>query len=423
MGSAAQEMEIKTHKILLAEDDYAITLALQTLLQNNFSCELVIVHNGEEALQAIRQHTFDLILSDWNMPLLTGYELLSYVRSNKTMNDTLFFMLTARADKASVIEAVKAGVNGYIHKPFDRTDLISKLKEILTDSTETSTEEQPPKRKIIDQIVQRLKDDDFSLPPLSDVAEKVTKMVSQNTASVQQIAELIKHDPVITARLVSLSNSASYRGVKKCATLVDAITRIGLKDTSNYIWLFHNNSLFESRDKKLSEILLKLRDHSLASAECARLVAKHLRQKNSDEYFYMGLMHDIGAVLILTIINEIHTDQDTPDEHALNQACSTLRGQFSAALLKRWKMPEELQIVAQYHDDLSALAEPTTPILVANFSNIYVEQLGYSPHWSESQQIDINTLDSAVKLNLDNNFLAELEPQISNYMKEIHKMM
>jgi HD-like signal output (HDOD) protein len=411
------------YKILIAEDDYAITLALQTILKNNFDCELTIVHNGEEAINEIHQQEFNLILSDWNMPLITGFELLNHVRNSQLAKCTPFFLLTARADKSSVVDAVKAGVNGYIHKPFDRTDLIHKITEALNVNKADDEPTKPAKRKIVDEIVERLKTENYALPALSDVADKVSKMITENTVSAQQIAELIKSDPVITARLVALSNSASYRGVKKCSTLVDAITRIGLKDTANYIWLFHNNNLFESKDKNFSHILQKLRDHSLACAECCRLVAKHLQQKNSDEYFYMGLLHDIGAVLILTILKEIHSDQPMPDSQSLAQTCADLHSQFTAALTKRWKMPEELQSIALYHDNLSEATEPSTPLLVVHFSNLYVRHLGFSPNWREPQEIDFATLDSTTKLALDSDFIASLEPQIKDYMNEIHKMM
>ena len=410
------------YKILIAEDDYAITLALQTILKNNFDCELTVVHNGEEAIIEIQKQEFDLILSDWNMPLVTGYELLKQVRNSQHAQNTPFFLLTARADKSSVIDAAKAGVNGYIHKPFDRVDLIQKITEALNINKDAA-DAPPQKRKIIDEIVDRLKTENFTLPALSDVADKVSKMITQNTVSAQQIAELIKSDPVITARLVSLANSATYRGAKKISTLVDAITRIGLKDTANYIWLFHNNSLFESKDKNFSHILQKLRDHSLACAECCRLVAKQLHQKNSDEYFYMGLLHDIGAVLILIILRELNAGQPMPDQDSLQQACASLHPQFTAALTKRWKMSEELQTIALYHDDLSAMSEPSMPLLVVHFANLYAQQQGFAPHWSEVREIDFSELESTQKLNLDAEFITSLEPQIKNYITEMHKMM
>jgi two-component system chemotaxis response regulator CheY len=180
-------------------------------LKTNFNCESTVASNGDEAWGKIKSSPFDLILSDWNMPFQTGCELLTDVRNNDSTKPIPFFMLTARADKNSVINAVKNGVSGYIHKPFDRADLIKKISETLQKNDKA---ENPGKRLIIDQIVSKLKNNDFALPVLSDVAEKLTRMAEINAASADEIAELFKHDPVIAARLVAISNTAGCRGVR-----------------------------------------------------------------------------------------------------------------------------------------------------------------------------------------------------------------
>ena len=407
-------------KILIAEDDFAIALALKTILKNNFNCELTVTSNGEEAWSKIQSNAFDLILSDWNMPFKTGCELLAEVKSHESTKDIPFFMLTARADKNSVIDAVKAGVNGYIHKPFDRADLIQKISAELNKNDQ---EEKPQKRQIVDEIVAKLKTNDFVLPALSDVAEKLTEMAENNAATAGQIAELFKNDPVIAARLVALSNTASYRGVRTCSSLEDAITRIGIKDTINYIWFFCNKGLFESKNKNFADILLQLRDHSLATAECARLTAKHLKQKNTNDYFYMGLMHDIGVVLVLEIIKEISNRDPINDIKAIHQMLQVLHNQFGTALLKRWNMPSTLQLITQYHDDLSTAPQLTTELLVIHFSNLYAQHIGYRNNYNDEQPIDLSAIESVTQLQLDGEFIDSLETQVKLYMKEIHKMM
>ncbi len=420
MAISLEQMEKPKIKILIAEDDFAIALALKTILKNNFNCDLTVTSNGEEAWEKIKSSPFDLILSDWNMPFKTGYELLADVRNYDSTKTIPFFMLTARADKNSVIDAVKNGVSGYIHKPFDRADLIKKVSNALQKNEQT---EKPSNRQIIDQIISKLKSNDFALPALSDVAEKLTRMAENNTASADEIAELFKNDPVIAARLVAISNTASYRGVRNCSSLEEAITRIGIKDTINYIWFFCNKGLFESKNKNFADILLKLRDHSLATAECARLVAKQLKYKNTNDYFYMGLMHDIGVVLVLEILKEISTHNPITDIDEINKVLQALHYQFGAALVKRWNMSTTLQTIAQYHDDFSAAPEETTALLVIHFANLYARHIGYSNVFNNVQHMDITKIESAKKLQLEPEFINSLETEINMYMKEIHKMM
>ncbi|HEC20571.1 MAG TPA: response regulator [Gammaproteobacteria bacterium] len=118
-------------KVLIAEDDYAISLAIKTIVSSSCDCELTIVKDGEAAWQAAQTHMPDLIISDWNMPLMTGEELLKNIRSDEQLGDTPFLMLSARSDKDSVLDAIDAGVTDYMHKPFDRKTLIMKVTGLL----------------------------------------------------------------------------------------------------------------------------------------------------------------------------------------------------------------------------------------------------------------------------------------------------
>lgn len=87
------------------------------------------------AVDAVQQmkhgEHFDLIIADWNMPNMTGLELLQYIRSEQKLKDTPFLMITAEATKQNLIDAVKAGVSQYIVKPFTPAALEEKIEAIL----------------------------------------------------------------------------------------------------------------------------------------------------------------------------------------------------------------------------------------------------------------------------------------------------
>ena len=87
------------------------------------------------AVDAVRQieagGEFDLIISDWNMPNMTGLELLNYVRTEKQIKNIPFLMITAEAQRENIIEAAKAGVSQYIVKPFTEEALQEKIESIL----------------------------------------------------------------------------------------------------------------------------------------------------------------------------------------------------------------------------------------------------------------------------------------------------
>ena len=90
--------------------------------------------NGEKAMQMLIQQAhskpFDLILSDWNMPVVSGLDFLKNVRSNPQFVRVPFLMVTAEADRESVLSAIKAGASNYIVKPFKPSTFDQKLQVI-----------------------------------------------------------------------------------------------------------------------------------------------------------------------------------------------------------------------------------------------------------------------------------------------------
>jgi len=87
--------------------------------------------NGESGLAVLKSHKIDFVISDWNMPVMTGLELLKAVRADADLGKTPFLMVTAEALKENVVAAVKAGVSNYIVKPFTAEVLNEKIEKII----------------------------------------------------------------------------------------------------------------------------------------------------------------------------------------------------------------------------------------------------------------------------------------------------
>lgn len=93
--------------------------------------DVVEAANGTEALAALGQKRFDLVIADWTMDGMDGLDLLARLRANPIIGRTPFILLTARNDADSVRTAIAAGVNNYIVKPFDVPTLRSKIEAVL----------------------------------------------------------------------------------------------------------------------------------------------------------------------------------------------------------------------------------------------------------------------------------------------------
>jgi two-component system chemotaxis response regulator CheY len=118
-------------KILIVDDFATMRRILKNILKQLGFKTLVEADDGTTAWEVLEGQSIDLIISDWNMPKMTGLELLKKVRASEAYKKTPFLMVTAEAQKQNVIEAVQAGVSNYVVKPFTAEAISDKLEKIL----------------------------------------------------------------------------------------------------------------------------------------------------------------------------------------------------------------------------------------------------------------------------------------------------
>ncbi len=119
---------------VLVVDDYNTMVRIIRNLLRQLGFETIDeASDGTSALIKMRQRRYGLVISDWNMQPMTGYELLREVRCDPTLSDTPFIMVTAESKTENVIAAKKAGVSNYIVKPFNAQTLRTKIEAIFPD--------------------------------------------------------------------------------------------------------------------------------------------------------------------------------------------------------------------------------------------------------------------------------------------------
>ena len=109
-------------KILIAEDD-KVTQALYKKGIPEKICSIKIVDNGEEAIALFEKWQPDIVLLDYSMPIVNGYQALKTIRGSEAGKKTTIIMVTSMADKEHIVACAKLGIQGYIVKPF-KTDQI-----------------------------------------------------------------------------------------------------------------------------------------------------------------------------------------------------------------------------------------------------------------------------------------------------------
>lgn len=121
----------KEMKILVVDDFATMRKVVKNLLKQAGFENVVEAEDGVVALRLLKSQKIDFIVSDWNMPNMTGLELLKAVRADQELAGTPFLMVTAEALQDNVVAAVKAGVSNYIVKPFTAEVLNEKIMKIM----------------------------------------------------------------------------------------------------------------------------------------------------------------------------------------------------------------------------------------------------------------------------------------------------
>ena len=124
-------MTNKTMRILIVDDFSTMRRIIKNLLNDLGYTNTAEAEDGNSALTALGQGSFDFVVTDWNMPGMTGIELLKAIRADDRYKTLPVLMVTAEAKREQIIEAAQNGVNGYIIKPFTAQTLEEKLGKIF----------------------------------------------------------------------------------------------------------------------------------------------------------------------------------------------------------------------------------------------------------------------------------------------------
>ena len=118
-------------RILVVDDFQTMRRIVRGVLKDIGFTNIVEADNGVKAVEVLKSEKIDFIVSDWNMPEMSGIDLLKTVRSTDAWKDLPFLMVTAEGKSEQVLEAVKNRVNNYVIKPFTPATLEEKIRKIF----------------------------------------------------------------------------------------------------------------------------------------------------------------------------------------------------------------------------------------------------------------------------------------------------
>jgi HD-like signal output (HDOD) protein/FixJ family two-component response regulator len=280
------------------------------------------------------------------------------------------------------------------------------------------------RRTAFNDIVLRLRRGEINLPTPPLIQIQFEEMI-RDKKSLQEIANLLKKDIAISSQLIRVSNSAYYRGMTENTTVEQAITRLGLNTTKQYVEIICNRSLYATKKKQSLEWMERLWKHSLSAGLAAQFTCEAIHQKQSEELFTMGLIHDIGNLILLQIMGELDIDigdknMDESDRAEMLSALSLNHRAFGAALLKKWGFSEMYQQIALFHNDPQNADPITRELLIVNFANLVSNSVGYTIQ--NNPTVEIENAFSTSLLKMDSEKIAIVKEKVKEQMGSIHSI-
>jgi two-component system chemotaxis response regulator CheY len=118
-------------KVLVVDDMSTMRRIVKNILKQLGFTNLEEAENGQDALNKLKAEPYGFVVSDWNMPVMMGIDLLRSIRADEALKHIPVLMVTAEAQKENLMEAIKAGVSNYIVKPFTAETMQEKINKIF----------------------------------------------------------------------------------------------------------------------------------------------------------------------------------------------------------------------------------------------------------------------------------------------------
>lgn len=386
----------------------------------------------------------DSMVLDHNFTGQSGIDFLRQMRGKLSMP---VLMLTSPTDQGCAIEGIKAGAYNYLVKTGNHYDLLSlsikeaidkfdereDLKRTIADLKQRVAElegrlksmdgETPPevssgnRSELLREISARFRAGEVNLPAYPEINTRFRALINEG-AGIPQIVDLLRKDAGISSKLISVSNSPFYRGVSENRTLEMAVGRLGLNETRKFVAVISNRALYTTRNKAYRVLLHDLWEHSLSCACAAEAIGKAAGLGQPEEVFTMGLLHDIGKLILLQIVSELEVNgvfKGGVDRADLLKTLEAHHGVFGAALLKKWKFPEIYrQCSLEHHGPEKGNGIPRE-VRVVHLADLMTRALGYGQAGPEDG--DLEDADAAQALGLSGPQILELKGRVEKMME------
>lgn len=400
-NTQGEELMRKRPGVLIVCDNKATADGVARELASR-DLDAVAANDLADALLRLKSRTFDMLIAETQIGSASGLTFLA--EANKLLPGMLRAVLEttpiAISAHALVNEVSPAAIfSGSIDA--DRVARLlgerrSKLTLVTASAMENVVEERNAFERRMEGEMERvntimlvssslttlIEDPDLVLPVLPEVAVQVRRLMASEDSSFEAIADLVGTEQGMAARILQVANSPIYAGLERIRNIQQAVTRLGLRETRNILQAVIAQNLFRTDARRFQDMMRQLWLHSLATAYSNEMIAQKLNIPDSDDYFMMGLLHDIGKLVVFHLILEGHRqglwDESATHEDVVRKVLIMRHNDLGARLSEKWEYPQAFREVVRLHDDAINIERRSEPVIVTYFSNLLTRKIGLS---------------------------------------------
>lgn len=375
--------------VLFVDDEANIIGGIKRMMHHmKNEWDLLYANSGKEAMELLDSNHVDVIISDIRMPGIDGTQLLTYVKEN--FPQIVRITLSGYANDNLALRNTRI-----VHQSLSKPTTPENIKDTIEKAYRL-------RQKLNNEELLSIVNGIDNLPSLPEIYLKLEEEINSPNSSIDKLGNIISNDPIITAKILQLTNSAFFGLPTRIANIKQALNFLGIKTIQNLVLSI---KLFKSIDANSPYVHLyeSIWHHSNKTAYLAQHIAKvkSLDKSTIEDSFLSGLLHDIGKLILLEN-TEIKVDPKNLDFSDIeNKFSNTTHADIGAYLLGIWGLPDTIVEAVAFHHFNNSADNSWTPSKIVYYSNILVKKENFSP-----LDIDSNNIDDIIK-NIDHHHTEE----------------
>lgn len=239
------------------------------------------------------------------------------------------------------------------------------------------------REQLHDEIERAISGKSLRLPTLPEIALQAKTLADDPDSSAKDLADLIVTDAALSARLLSVSNSALYRPINKITTIQMAVSRLGTSKIKSLIMALLVKEIYQDGDPAVADILRSVWEETLEVSALSHLIASKINYQSPDEAMIAGLISNIGALPVIDRAKGYPALMR--NQEALSNVINALSPEVGSLILNEWGFPDDMKAVALIGRDLSQSQGGDSPSLVD------IVQVAFGQMWcAKDPSINLN---------------------------------